>query len=144
MTQAARSSPKPASRGRRGRWPTSIGVRQALLYRYFPSKDALVEAVFQRVSEARWTQDLAPIFADRGVPLEERLARVYGAYAEQDDGLGMRLFMRAALDGLPLPARRGATLTSQIVEPLVAELRHETRLPRSTARRCCRRERELA
>src|SRR3954452_21612872 len=37
-----------------------MGVRQALIYRYFPSKDALVEAVFQRVTEGRWTLDLVP------------------------------------------------------------------------------------
>ncbi|MFZ4531942.1 MAG: TetR/AcrR family transcriptional regulator [Alsobacter sp.] len=107
----------------------SLGVRQALLYRYFPSKDALVEAVFQRVFMQRWTRDFAAVLADRSQPLEDRLAAVYQGYAAQDDGLAMRLFLRAALDGFALPPRRGAMLTTQIFEPLVAELRHECRLP---------------
>ena len=50
----------------------------------------------------------------------------------------LRLLMRAALDGLTLPARRGAALTAQIFEPLLVELRHEARLPPSSARPCCR------
>ncbi|MHB2168459.1 TetR/AcrR family transcriptional regulator [Alsobacter sp. R-9] len=107
----------------------TIGIRQALLYRYFPSKDALVEAVFQRIFASRWTEDFGPIFADRGRPLEDRLAEVYRLYAEQDEGLAVRLFVRAALDRFPVPPSRGATLTARIVEPLVGELRHECRLP---------------
>lgn len=106
-----------------------IGVRQALLYRYFPSKEALVDAVFQRVFLQRWTADFAGMLADRGLPLEDRLATVYGWYCDQDDGLAIRLFMRAALDGFALPPRRGAMLTSQIFEPLVSELRREEGLP---------------
>ena len=51
----------------------SLGVRQALLYRYFPSKEALVEAVFQRVFMQRWTRDFAAVLADRSV-LEDRVA----------------------------------------------------------------------
>jgi len=107
----------------------SLGVRQALLYRYFHSKEALVEAVFQRVFMQRWTRDFAAVLADRSQPLEDRLVTVYQGYAAQDDGLAMRLFLRAALDGFALPPRRGAMLTTQIFEPLAAELRHECRLP---------------
>lgn len=106
-----------------------LGVRQALLYRYFPSKDALVEAVFARVFSERWSEDFAATLADRARPLEERLTEVYRAYASRDHGLALRLFVRAALDGHPVPQSRGAGVTEQIVTPLVAELRHEARLP---------------
>jgi AcrR family transcriptional regulator len=121
----------------------TIGIRQALLYRYYPSKDALVDAVFHRVFASRWTEDFGPIFAERGRPLEERLAEVYRLYAEQDEGLAVRLFVRAALDRFPVPPSRGATLTSRIVEPLVAELRHECRLPGLDRRPMTQGEREL-
>jgi AcrR family transcriptional regulator len=121
-----------------------LGVRQALIYRYFPSKDALVDAVFRRVTEGRWTQDLSVLLADRTKPLEERLAQVYSVYGEQDEGVGIRLLMRAALDGLPVPARRGATLTTQILEPLIVELRHEARLPSLERTPLLPAERELA
>ncbi|WP_460449964.1 TetR/AcrR family transcriptional regulator [Alsobacter sp. SYSU BS001988] len=106
-----------------------LGVRQALLYRYFESKDALVEAVFQRVVRSRWTQDFPAILADRAQPLEDRLATVYRAYSDPEEGLALRVLMRAALDGFALPARRGPSLTEQIFAPLVEELRHEAGLP---------------
>jgi AcrR family transcriptional regulator len=106
-----------------------LGVRQALLYRYFPSKDALVEAVFARIFSEPWGEDFAARLADRREPLEDRLTDVYQAYAARDHGLALRLFIRAALDGHPVPQRRGAGVTEQIVTPLVEELRHEARLP---------------
>ncbi|MCP8940510.1 TetR/AcrR family transcriptional regulator [Alsobacter sp. SYSU M60028] len=106
-----------------------MGVRQALIYRYFPSKEALIEAAFRRVTDSRWTRDLAGLMADRSAPLEQRLADVYCAYAAQDDGAGIRLLLRAALDRMTLPPPRGATLTTQILDPLLAELRHGLGLP---------------
>ncbi|WP_158266687.1 TetR/AcrR family transcriptional regulator [Alsobacter soli] len=112
----------------------AIGVRQALLYRYYESKDALVEAVFGRVAGNRWTHDLPAILGDRSRPLADRLADVYRAYASQDDGPAIRLLMRAALDGLPLPSRRGGALTDQIFAPLLDQLRHEAGLPTTDAR----------
>lgn len=107
----------------------TIGIRQALLYRYFPSKDALVEAVFARVFGERWGEDFATVLASRERPLEDRLCEVYRHYAGRDHALGLRLMLRAALDGHPVPRGRGAPVTDQIVAPLVGELRHETRLP---------------
>lgn len=106
-----------------------LGVKQALLYRYFASKEALVEAVFARVLGERWSDDFAALLAERGRPLEERLAAVYRAYAARDHGLALRLMLRAALDGHAVPPGRGAPVTEQIVAPLIAELRYETGLP---------------
>jgi AcrR family transcriptional regulator len=120
-----------------------LGIRQALLYKYFESKEALVEAVFQRVAAGRWTADYPALLADRARPLEDRLAEVYRLLAEEDDGLGLRLFVRAALDRHPVPPARGATLTSSIVAPLVAELRHEARVPDLGRLAMTRGEREL-
>jgi AcrR family transcriptional regulator len=120
-----------------------LGIRQALIYRYFESKEALVEAVFQRVAAGRWTQDYPTLIADRSRSLEDRLFEVYRLQAAQEDGLGLRLFVRAALDRYPVPAARGATLTSSILEPVVAELRHEARLPGLDRTPMSRGEREL-
>lgn len=106
-----------------------LGIRQALLYRYFDTKDALVEAVFHRVSAGRWSQDYPAILAERARSLEDRLVDVYRMHRQEDDGLGLRLFVRAALDRFPVPPARGATLTGSIILPLAAELRHEARLP---------------
>jgi AcrR family transcriptional regulator len=121
-----------------------LGVRQALLYRYFESKDALVEAVFQRVVRSRWTQDFPTILADRSRPLEDRLATVYRAYSDPEEGRALRVLMRAALDGFALPARRGPSLSEQIFAPLVEELRHEAGLPSLSRRTLTADERSMA
>lgn len=121
----------------------NMGIRQALLYRYYESKDALVEAVFARVAGSRWREDLPAVLADRSLPLAERLATVYRAYADQDDGPAIRLLMRAALDGLPLPSRRGGALTDQIFAPLLDELRREAGLPATATRPMLAAERDM-
>lgn len=121
----------------------NMGIRQALLYRYYESKDALVEAVFARVAGSRWREDLPAVLGDRSLPLAERLATVYRAYADQDDGPAIRLLMRAALDGLPLPSRRGGALTDQIFAPLLDELRREAGLPATATRPMLAAERDM-
>lgn len=121
-----------------------LGVRQALLYRYFDSKEALVAAVFARVFAERWSDDFAAILADRDRPLEDRLAQVYRAYAARDHALALRLVLRAALDNHPVPQGRGAPVTEQIVAPLVAELRHEARLPGLDRQPLLKAERDMA
>ena len=35
----------------------SLGITQPLLYRYFPSKEALIERVYQEVFIGRWNPD---------------------------------------------------------------------------------------
>ena len=59
-----------------------IGVSQPLLYRYFPSKQALIEAVFEAVFIDRWDERSLDMLRDRKLPLRERLIRFYGAYLE--------------------------------------------------------------
>jgi AcrR family transcriptional regulator len=121
-----------------------LGVKQALLYRYFDSKEALVAAVFARVFSERWSDDFAAILADRERALEDRLAEVYRAYAARDHALALRLVLRAALDNHPVPQGRGAPVTEQIVAPLVAELRHEARLPGLDRQPLLKAERDMA
>jgi AcrR family transcriptional regulator len=143
VTQAAEFFARAGFSGSTRALADELGVRQALLYRYFPSKDALVEAVFSRVFAERWGEDFASILSDREKPLEERLTAVYRAYAARDHGLALRLYVRAALDGHPVPQRRGAGVTDQIVAPLVEELRHEARLPDLARTPMLRNEREM-
>lgn len=144
MTQAAAFFAETGFSGTTRALAEKLGVRQALLYRYFASKEALVEAVFARVFSERWSEDFAALLADRSRPLEERLAEVYRIYAARDHALSLRLVLRAALDGYALPAGRGAPVTAEIVEPLVAELRQETRLPDLERKPLLKAERDMA
>ena len=135
--------PKPALRGRHERW-RSDGRTPGADLPLFPVEGCIGGGRVSARDRGRWTLDLARSSPSASIPLEERVARVYGAYAEQDEGIGIRLLMRAALDGLKLPARRGAALTAQILEPLLVELRHEARLPTIDRTPLLPAERELA
>jgi len=125
----------------------ALGVTQALIYRHFKSKDDLIDqalaatlGAIQRGSR----RGGADALADVTVGLEERLTGFYGGFVAGATETRMRLFMRAGLDGRSWPQRRGAALTAQIFEPVIAALRSEAGLP--TADKCplMRGERELA
>jgi len=121
-----------------------LGVTQALIYRYFSSKQELIDAMLAAVFGDRWDPAWDDLLADRERPLEERLTTFYCAYHRRSTALTMRLFIRAGLDGQSLPGRHGARLTDRIFVPVIAALREEAGLPGFAKKRMTRGERELA
>lgn len=120
-----------------------LGVTQALLYKFFPSKGALIDAVYERQFRDRWDAAWDRLLGDDRLPLEERLCRFYRDYAARSDAVTLRLFVQAGLAGRPLPGVRGARLTDQIFAPVVSALRREADLPPFAERPMMRGEREL-
>jgi AcrR family transcriptional regulator len=120
-----------------------LGVTQALLYKFFSSKDQLIDRVYETHFRDRWDARWDRLLADDMLPLEQRLVRFYGEYAERADAVTIRLFVHAGLAGRPLPGARGAKLTDQIFAPVIAALRQETGLPSLSDRPMIRGEREL-
>lgn len=123
-----------------------LGVRQALLYKYFSSKEALIEAVFDAAFADAWFAKWAEILSQKDVSLEARLRAFYSNYAddpEDPDHLRLRLYLRGALDGWPVTARIEPRQSRKFVLPLVAEMRQEEGLPDFTARKLMKGEREL-
>jgi len=106
-----------------------LGVRQALLYKYFPSKEALLEAIFEESLAVFWAMEWSKVLSDGTMSLEDRLTHFFIAHLEHEDGIPMRLFMRAALDGWVLPTRRLELVKNKFVQPLIAILRRDARLP---------------
>jgi len=106
-----------------------LGVRQALLYKYFPSKEALLEVIFENVLAVHWVMEWAGVFDDPSLTIEEKLLHFYSEHLKNEDGIGLRLFLRAALDGWSLSARRMELVRAKMVRPLVAALRREAKLP---------------
>jgi AcrR family transcriptional regulator len=77
-----------------------IGVSQPLLYRYFPSKQDLIEAVFDEVFLSRLNDEWVTQLRERGVPLRERLMHFYGQYAQATyRPEWIRIYMYAGLAG---------------------------------------------
>ena len=54
-----------------------IGVSQPLLYRYFPSKQDLIQAVFDAVFMRRWDPSWEKLLHDKTLDLRERLRQFY-------------------------------------------------------------------
>lgn len=87
----------------------SIGVTQALLYRYFDSKTDLIDAVFADVFRNHWSDGALEAFAaTEGRPMVDRIADVYAGMIERMPGVATRLFFRAGLDAYPEPIYRSA------------------------------------
>ena len=107
-----------------------LGVTQPLLYRYFPSKEALLDRVYQEVYLSRWDPQWEGRLVDRSVPLERRLTAFYSDYARVILTYEwVRLFMFAGLKGLDFNGRYLAFLRGAVFERVVAELRATHGLP---------------
>lgn len=105
-------------------------VTHALLFRYFPSKDALIERVYQEVYLGRWNPYWELLIRDRAIPLRERLVQFYKLYAQTILTYEwVRLIMFAGLRGAGLNRQFFALVTDRIVSPICGELRHFYGLP---------------
>lgn len=107
-----------------------IGITQPLLYRYFPSKEALLDRVYEEVYVHPWKPEWEAGLKDRSVPLEARLTRFYQDYARVLLTYEwIRLFMFAGLKGLDFNARYLAFLKGTAFDLVIKEVRHEKGLP---------------
>lgn len=105
-----------------------IGVTQPLLYRYFPSKEALIDRVYSEVY--RWDPAWERLIADRSIPLRERLCALYTAYSHvilQREWI--RTFIFAGLTREGINRRYLGKLRERIFLPVMAEIRDAYRLP---------------
>ena len=108
----------------------TMGITHSAIFRYFPSKEALIERVYEHVFVARWDPGWKALIADRSQPLEERLIRFYREYAERIfDPQWMRLFMFAGLKGHPMTDRYVSLIRTQLIRPACGELRATLGLP---------------
>jgi AcrR family transcriptional regulator len=121
-----------------------LGVTQALLYRYFPSKQHLIERVFEHAFGRLQAGAADPALKERSQPLEARLIGFYQAYLARVSFTSIRLFVRAGLEGGDLARRFSAPLTTRLLVPMIEELRHAAGLPGCDVRPLMRGERELA
>lgn len=118
-----------------------LGVTQALIYMHFGSKADFVAATLDHTFKGSDSRSPS-ILDDDGLPVADRLAAFYGGSGGSKDRI--RLFVRAGLEGHPIPARHGARLTRRVFGPVIRALRREVELPGFDSRPMMRGERELA
>lgn len=107
-----------------------LGVTQPLLYRYFPSKQDLVSAVYDEVYVRRWQPEWEALLADRSRPLADRLKEFYRVYTDaifHPDWI--RIYLYSGLKGEEINRRYMQLVTSKILGPILAEARYEAGLP---------------
>jgi AcrR family transcriptional regulator len=103
----------------------ACGVSQRLLYNLFPSKAALIEAVYERevegIFKAMWFVELK----DRSIPLEQRLVTFYCDYYETVlTHRWLRLFLYSSLAGLQMAPTYINAIVAHTLEIVVTEAAH--------------------
>jgi AcrR family transcriptional regulator len=107
-----------------------MGIAHSAIYRHFPSKEALIERVYQEVYLSRWSADWGPLIRDRAVPLEARLAGFYLDYvARVFEYNWVRIFVFSGMKSFGITGRYLDLVRREIIEPAARELRHELGLP---------------
>ena len=107
-----------------------LGISNGLLYRYFPSKEALIDRVFEEVFLRRWNPKWQSIIADRRRPLLERLKVFYVEYSKLPlDYEWGRIYLHAGLAGASINQRYIRIANERIFKPVMNELRREFGAP---------------
>jgi len=103
-----------------------IGITQPLLYKYFPTKDALFEKVYERLIPQSWNPDWLRILDDEEIPLRDRLRTFYADYATTVLTYEhVRLFLFSGLSRNDFNTRYYAVLSKRLFERIALAIRYE-------------------
>jgi AcrR family transcriptional regulator len=100
----------------------ACGVAQRLLYRYFPSKAALLEEIYEEAILAPFKAVWLIRLADRGICIEQRIRDFYEDYYQTVlSRQWIRLFLFGGLDGGKMTQAYIDSIIKQLLEVLVRE-----------------------
>lgn len=100
-----------------------LGISHALLFRYFPTKEALVDRVYDRLFLSRWNPAWDTLLDDRGVCLSERLMLFYTQYLGAiDNPVWVRTFVYAGLAGFNINQRYLKLIERKVIAPVARDL----------------------
>jgi AcrR family transcriptional regulator len=109
---------------------SQLGISQGLLYRYFPTKELLIERIYEEVFLRRFKPEWDVDLSDRAVPVLQRLVRFYLDYAIMlHDYEWGRIYLYSGLGGSGIARRFAEHVQGSIFTRVIAELRHEWELP---------------
>ena len=107
-----------------------MGVTQPLIYRYFPAKEDLIKAVYERLFLGGFRPDWLTLVTDRQVPLRQRLIDFYLNYTEvvfQPDWI--RIYLFSSLKGYEIHQWWLTFVEDHILTTICGEVRHDLGLP---------------
>ncbi|WJR79805.1 TetR/AcrR family transcriptional regulator [Bradyrhizobium sp. NP1] len=109
-----------------------LGVTQPLIFRYFPNKDDLLQAVYSEVFLSRWRIEWEHLLEDRSRPLRDRLIEFYNSYTDVIfHPKWMRIFLFAGLKALDLNRWYIKFVEERVHKRVCAEIRAENGIARS-------------
>ncbi|QJP16578.1 TetR/AcrR family transcriptional regulator [Starkeya sp. ORNL1] len=101
-----------------------LGVTQPLLYRYFPSKDDLITAVYREIYVDRWKPQWREALLDESRPIRERILAFYEDYTNTIfTPEWLRIYLFAGLRGVDINKRYSATVEQEIIRPIATATR---------------------
>ncbi len=104
----------------------SLGIANGLLFKYFPTKESLIEKVYLELFELRWHQDWEATLHNRSVGLEERLIDLYTNYTRVINSYEwVRVYLFGGLNGTQMSTRYWAYLRENLFRHVIDELRLE-------------------
>jgi AcrR family transcriptional regulator len=122
-----------------------LGITHQNLFRYFPTKEALIERVYKEVYLSRWQPEWEYILHDPTKPLEQRLIAFYESYLPAIFRYDwVRIFVFAGLKGVGITQRYLELIQKRVVEPLAVELRSVAGLAKDPDRALLAMELEIA
>ncbi|AHD11924.1 TetR/AcrR family transcriptional regulator [Phaeobacter gallaeciensis] len=99
-----------------------LNVSQSLLYRYFATREEIIEKIYERVYVGRWNPEWDEILRDRKLSVQQRLECYLLDYAKvvlQKDWV--RIFLLSAFEDPVISQRYVSMLRRRIFEPLLEE-----------------------
>src|SRR5260370_17913795 len=101
-----------------------LGITHQNLFRYFPTKEALIERVYEEVYLGRWQPEWEELLHDSTQPLETRLIAFYEAYLPAIFRYDwVRIFVFAWLRAVCITLRYLDLIQQKVVEPVGFALR---------------------
>ena len=119
-----------------------IGITHALLFHYFPTKQALVDRMYEQLFEGRWDARWEGLLDDPGLDIERKMTRFYRWYAKEVlSPEWVRILIFSGLSDRTIPDRFFGLLRRRLFPRLI----RQTRIYRgvSTRGRASARELEL-
>lgn len=103
-----------------------IGITQPLLYKYFPTKEALLIKIYERLFPQNWGPALETLLEDEALPVRARLTQFYQQFSETVLTYDhVRLFLFSGLTNSALNARYYSILSERIFTRIALALRTE-------------------
>ena len=107
-----------------------LNITQPLIYQYFPSKESLIDAVYDDLFNGRWNPAWDDLLTDRSRPLTDRLFQFYQEYAQvMHAPEWIRIYLDSGLRHLQLNRRYNAIIERSVIHRITEEMRLTLDLP---------------